>query len=106
MQTIFIKKCFLFTLGSLSRKAVHNWIEKFSQGGSKVADDARSGGSGRDNSQKTHTHTYIYSYIYTAGFGTLVKQWETVSMLVEDMSRNKYFIPGSNITRFTFYIHF
>jgi hypothetical protein len=27
----------------LSRKAVHNWVEKFSQGGSKVADDARPG---------------------------------------------------------------
>jgi hypothetical protein len=25
----------------LSRKAVHNWIEKFSQGRSKVADDGR-----------------------------------------------------------------
>jgi hypothetical protein len=25
----------------LSSKAVHNWIEKFSQGRSKVADDAR-----------------------------------------------------------------
>jgi transposase len=27
----------------LSRKAVHNWVEKFSQGRSKVADDARLG---------------------------------------------------------------
>jgi hypothetical protein len=27
----------------LSRKAVHNWDEKFSQGRSKVADDARPG---------------------------------------------------------------
>jgi transposase len=27
----------------LSRKAVHNWIEKFSQGRSKVADGARPG---------------------------------------------------------------
>jgi hypothetical protein len=25
----------------LSRKAVHNWVERFSQGRSKVADDAR-----------------------------------------------------------------
>jgi hypothetical protein len=28
---------------SLSRKAVHNWVEKFSQGRSKVADDDRAG---------------------------------------------------------------
>jgi hypothetical protein len=27
----------------LSRKAVHNWVEKFSQGCSKVADNARPG---------------------------------------------------------------
>jgi transposase len=27
----------------LSRKTVHNWVEKFSQGRSKVADDARPG---------------------------------------------------------------
>jgi hypothetical protein len=27
----------------LSRKAVHNWVEKFSQGRSKVIDDARPG---------------------------------------------------------------
>jgi hypothetical protein len=27
----------------LSRKAVHNWVEKFSQGCSKVADDVRPG---------------------------------------------------------------
>jgi transposase len=27
----------------LSLKAVHNWVEKFSQGRSKVADDARPG---------------------------------------------------------------
>jgi hypothetical protein len=27
----------------LSRKAVHNWVEKFSQGRSKFADDARLG---------------------------------------------------------------
>jgi hypothetical protein len=29
--------------GSLSRKSVHNWVEKFSIGRSKVADDARPG---------------------------------------------------------------
>jgi hypothetical protein len=38
------KDFFLFTVGSfLSCKAVHNWVEKFSQGRSKVADDARPG---------------------------------------------------------------
>jgi hypothetical protein len=38
----------------LSRKTVHNWVEEFSPGCSKVADDARPGAEvGRDNSQKT-----------------------------------------------------
>jgi hypothetical protein len=38
MFSIYGGKC-------LSRKAVHNWVEKFSQGRPKVADDARPGGS-------------------------------------------------------------
>jgi hypothetical protein len=33
----------VYGVTSLSRKAVHNWIEKFTQGRSKVADDARVG---------------------------------------------------------------
>jgi hypothetical protein len=33
----------LYSGKCLSRKAVHNWAEKFSQGHSKVADDARPG---------------------------------------------------------------
>jgi hypothetical protein len=44
MQRMFIKKYFLFTVGSfLSCKAIHNWVKKFSEGRSKVADDARPG---------------------------------------------------------------
>jgi hypothetical protein len=42
MQNIFIKKCLLFFGGKcLSHKAVHNWVEKFSQRRLKVTDDAR-----------------------------------------------------------------
>jgi hypothetical protein len=37
----------------LSRKAVHNWVEKFSQGRSKIADDARPDAGVEENSQKT-----------------------------------------------------
>jgi hypothetical protein len=44
MQRVFIKKCFLFYgWKCLSRKAVQNWVEKFSEGRSKVVDDARTG---------------------------------------------------------------
>jgi hypothetical protein len=43
MQRIFFKKKFPVYGGKcLSREAAHNWVEKFSQRLSKVADDARS----------------------------------------------------------------
>jgi hypothetical protein len=42
MQTIFIKKCFIFYCGKcLSRKEIRNWVDKFSQRRSKAADDAQ-----------------------------------------------------------------
>jgi hypothetical protein len=37
MFPVYVGKCLLL-------KAVHNWIEKFSQGRLKVADDARGSG--------------------------------------------------------------
>jgi hypothetical protein len=37
----------------LSRKAIHNWVEKFSQGRSKVADDARTGAEVAETTVKT-----------------------------------------------------
>jgi hypothetical protein len=37
----------------LSCKAVHNWVEKFSEGLSKVADDARPGAEVAETSQKS-----------------------------------------------------
>jgi hypothetical protein len=36
----------------LSRKAVHNRVDKFSQGHSKIADDARSGAEVADTTVK------------------------------------------------------
>jgi hypothetical protein len=66
----------------LSHIVIHNWFEKFSQGSSKVADDARPGAEMGETTD-----------FYTACFdGT------SVSMLVEDMSRNKCFFPHSKIT--------
>jgi hypothetical protein len=51
----------------LSRKAIHNWVEKFTQGCSKVADD----------------ETEVYNWLrqqskdfYAVGFDTLVKRWD------------------------------
>jgi hypothetical protein len=55
---VYSKKC-------LSRTAVHNWIEKFSQGRSKIADDARPG--------EEVAETTVNS-LYVAGFEALVKR--------------------------------
>jgi hypothetical protein len=42
---------------------------------------------------------------YAAGFDALVKRWDQCIKLVENMSGNKCFFPGSNITCVRFYIH-
>jgi hypothetical protein len=52
----------VYGLKCLSRKAVHNWVEKFSKGRSKVADDARPGAavvetkSQKISMLRTYTH--------------------------------------------------
>jgi hypothetical protein len=50
----------------LSRKAVHNWVEKFSQGRSKVADDARSDAG--------VTGTTVKNF-HVGVFGASLKRW-------------------------------
>jgi hypothetical protein len=50
----------------LSRKAVHSWVEKFSQGRFKVADD------------ETEAWNWLRQQLkdfYIAGFEALVKRW-------------------------------
>jgi hypothetical protein len=62
------KEMFLVYDGKcLSHKEVHNWVEKFSHGCSKVADDARPG------AKVVETPTKDF---YTVGFDVLVKQWD------------------------------
>jgi hypothetical protein len=51
----------------VSRKAVHNWVEKFSQGCSEAADDARPGAEVAETQPKD---------LYAAGFDALVKPWK------------------------------
>jgi hypothetical protein len=64
----------------LSRKVVHNWVEKFFQGRSKVADDARRG---------TEVAETTVKRLLRCGFRHAGKAMGHVLMLVEDMSRNK-----------------
>jgi hypothetical protein len=48
----------------LSRKAVHSWVEKFSQGHSKITDDAGPSMEVAETTVKRHTHTHTHIYVY------------------------------------------
>jgi hypothetical protein len=80
----------------LSRKAVHNWVQKFSQGRSKVADDAR---PGRHVETATEATVLRVEELIRADRRITI---DSVAMLVEDMSRNKCFsqIRISHVLRF------
>jgi hypothetical protein len=84
MSPVYGGKC-------LSRKTVQNWVEKFFQGRSKIADD------------ETEVRNWLRQQskdFYAADFdAALVRRWD------KDMSRNKCFFSGLNITCFSFYIH-
>jgi hypothetical protein len=81
----------------LSRKAVHNRVEKFSQGRSKVADDARPGAEVAETTVKT---------LLSCGFRRAGKAMGQVYQWWWRICREiNVFFPGSNITCFTFFIH-
>jgi hypothetical protein len=81
-------------MGSLSRKAAHIWADRFSQRRSKVADYTR------QNAEVAETTVKGLLFCGFRRTGKAMKQM--LSMFVENMSRNKCFFPGSNITCFTF----
>jgi hypothetical protein len=79
----------------LSCKAVHNWAEKFSEGSSKVADDA-------DQVQKWLTQQL--KDFYAAGFDVLVKRWDKcISVGGGYVEKYMFFFPGL-VTCFTLFI--
>jgi hypothetical protein len=59
----------------VTRKAVHNWVEKFYQGRSKVADDARLCRPVEIATEAMWLRQQS-KYLYAAGFDALVKQWD------------------------------
>jgi hypothetical protein len=90
MCSVYCGKC-------LSRKAVHNRVEKFPQGRSKVADDARQGADVAETPVKI---------LLCCGFrrtgkamGQMYQSWWRICREI-----NVFFL-SSNITCFTFYIH-
>jgi hypothetical protein len=75
MQRLNYKEMFpLYGGKCLSRKAVHNWVEKFSQGRSKVSDDEIEVQKWLRKQSKDFCD---------AGFNALVKDGAGVSMLVK-----------------------
>jgi hypothetical protein len=79
----------------LSLKAVSNWVEKFSQGHSKVADDAR---LGFDVAETTVKKLLCFGFQRT---GRAMGQVYVVGGYIE----KKIFFPGSTFACFTFYIY-
>jgi hypothetical protein len=73
MFPVYGGKCLMY-------KAVHSWVEKFSQGRSKVADDARPGAEVAETTVKR---------FLCCGFRRTGKASRQV--LVEDMPRNECF---------------
>jgi hypothetical protein len=64
MQRIFIKKCFLFTVGSVCR------VKRFSLGGKRFADEEEI---------ETEVRKWLRQqskYFYAAGFDAVVKRWD------------------------------
>jgi hypothetical protein len=64
MQRIFIKKCFLFTVGSVCR------VKRFHLGGKSFADD-----EGVETEMRKWLRQQSIDF-YAAGFEALVKRWD------------------------------
>jgi hypothetical protein len=98
MQRIFIIKCFLFTVGSVCRvKQFTTGFEIFSQGRSKVADDARAGAEVAETTVKR---------LLCCWFRRTGKAMGQVYQCFGKICRGtSVFFSGSNIICFTFYIH-
>jgi hypothetical protein len=84
MQRIFIRKCFLFTVGS------DCCIKRFTTGSINSLKYVR-------KSQMIPDRVRMWlrqqsKQIYAVGFDSLVKQWDSVSMSVGDMFSNKCFL--------------
>jgi hypothetical protein len=90
MFPIYGRKC-------LSRKAAHNWVEKFSQVRPKVADVARPGAEMADTTVRK---------LVCCGFRRTGKEMGQVYQCWWRICREiNVFFPDPNITWFTFYIH-
>jgi hypothetical protein len=76
VQSIFINRCFQFTKGSVCH------VKRFITADEEVETEVRKW-LGRQSKG-----------FYAAGYDALVKRWDKLSVLVEDMSRNNSFCSG------------
>jgi hypothetical protein len=83
MQRILIQKCFLFRVGSVCR------LKYFTTGSRNSLRDVRKSQMMPDQVPKWLRQQS--KDFYAAGFDSLQSDGTSVSVLVEDMSRNKYF---------------
>jgi hypothetical protein len=84
MQRIFIKKCFLFTVGSVCR------VKRFTTGCLKFSWWRRGWNGGAEMAETSQKSSMLRVSTQWQSYGT------SVSMLTEDMSRNKCFFPQSS----------
>jgi hypothetical protein len=93
MQSIFMKKCFLFKAGSAC------CVKRFSLGGKRFADD---------EDAETEVRKWLRQQskdFGAAGFDALVKRWEKCISVPGGYVEKKMFFSDSNVTCFMFYIH-
>jgi hypothetical protein len=81
MFPVYVGKC-------LSRKAVHNWVEKFSKGRLKVADDARRSAEVAEATVKRLLHC---GFQHTGkAMGQVYQYWWRICQELQVFSRIKY----------------
>jgi hypothetical protein len=94
---IFIKKCFLFTVGSVCR------VKRFKIGSRNSLKDVRKSQMMPDQAQKWLRQRS--KDFCAAGFDALVKRWDKCVSVGGGYDEKYMFFPGLNITCFTFYIN-
>ena len=75
MQPMYGEHC-------LSRHAVHNWVQKLSEGKPRIEDEHRVGRPVKE--QSAHGSNSNHKNFYAAGFQGLVKRWDKCLNLYGD----------------------
>jgi hypothetical protein len=96
MQRTFIKKCFLFTVGSVCR------VKRFTTGSINSLKEFESRRHVRQGAEVAETTCKNF---YAVGFDEQVKRWDKCINVDGGYVEKKMFFPGLSIRYFTFYIY-